>query len=360
MVQSHTLSNFSEKQQAYAGYLLEKLGYEEGSDTDHYLEVLSKKAYQYKAAGNTKKVPLDNQCFYYQIGDVWQKKRFTVIDFLHEEVQIKKNKKYKLKDNTQGYITASDLSNYVFCPVGYSIARTLNGVTTTVAAKEGTKLHELSILKKDSGSSGYTRQQTGTLKDDSNAVFFDDINSSEILYAGHTDEETNYFINEERKFVGDPDYVFINKESQNYIVEEKFIDYKKRTNDYFYPNHKIQLASYVKYLINFKAQYGYLVYWLYDNDYGNKSIIGCQVHKIEMNYSINNWLESKMDAVVSFRESGVKTIKTSSLKASKCGGCAHSLYCGHKNKRKDNVSFPYDTSDHNLYPAEYPVILNIN
>lgn len=351
------LSKFSPKQEAYAHYLLTALGHDAGEDTENYIEVLQKKSFQYRDAGNRKIVEEEKQDYYFLQDDVWMKERYTMIDFLHDEYQIKKHNKYKLKKSIYGYITATDLANYVFCPVGYSIGRTFQGVSIK-GAITGKEFHELSILnQKKNDDKVNTSYESSGLCNDSNRSFFKDLISSQLTYAGHDAKNINYFVNEERKFAGDPDYVFTNASGSNYIVEEKFINEANRKHTCFYRNHKVQLASYIKYLQNFNAQYGYLVYWIYSDNSGERSIVGCEVLKITLDDRASAWLENVMAEVENLRVTKTKIISFEALNPNKCGSCVHSMYCGHKNKKHKEVTYPYDIAYHKQYPADFPKIL---
>lgn len=355
MVHSYyILEQFSEKQRAYTKYLLDALGHESSMDTEQYLGALYRKSFQYKSAGNRQIVEEAKQDYYSFENDVWKKKKYTIIDFLHDEYQIKRHNKYKVKSNQFGYTTATDLANYVYCPVGYSISRTFQGITVQ-GAKIGKEFHELSILRKKGDKKG--TYYTSGLCTESNRAFFEDFYSSKQVYAGHYEKDIKYFSNKEENFAGDPDYVFQNAVGLNYIVEEKFISDENRRRKTFYPNHKIQLASYIKYLKNFNAKYGYLVYWIYSNNYGEKSVVGCEVLKITLDRAGNEWLENVKKEVENFRSTKKRGLAVEKLNHTKCGSCVHSLYCGHKNRQHNEVTYPYDTAYHNLYPAEFPDIL---
>jgi len=361
MVHSHILSDFTERQQEYAGYLLERLGHEKGKATDEYLGVLKDRAYQYKSAGHRMNIPEDKQEYYTLTEDgVWVSNDYSMVSYLHDEVNIKYYKKYNLKSNLKGYITATDLANYVFCPIGFSIGRTIEGIKL-LSGETGTRFHNLNILPNWSrhltqGESSNT-SKSEDLIEDKNRFFFDDIKKSVLTYSGHQDNSKKYFVNKDKNFVGQPDYVFKNRLGENYIVEEKFIQERTGRSDVFYKNHKIQLLSYIAYLKELNASYGYLVYWRYENDYGDKSIVDCSVLKIELNEVTSAWIDNVLSAVDRFRESGSHSVEVEYLNPRKCGTCVHSMHCGHKNQKYGSVSYPYSKEYHKLKYVEFPKAL---
>src|SRR5690554_1714127 len=113
-----------------------------------------------------------------------------------------------------------------------------------------------------------------------------------LRFVGHNDfKNQRYFINENEGFIGQPDYIFKNKNGENFVVEEKFQRNTYGNQRRFYNNHKIQLASYINYIQEINLKYGYLVYWVYDDDY-NENIGRCYVYRINNGGDVSDYLNN--------------------------------------------------------------------
>jgi len=199
-----------------------------------------------------------------------------------------------------------------------------------------------------------------------NEAFFKDVRESKLIYSGHQENNKGqkYFINKDIGFIGQPDYIFKNPNGNHFIVEEKFKRFNgKRTNHF--KNHKIQLASYIYYLIEFKIDYGYLVYWIYDyQDYwigdfqvSDLFIKECIVLEITRSAEMENKLTAILNNIKEFKKNETLNLDLEQLNPRKCAACVHNIICGHKNKRINKVSLPYSPNYFKLYPAVYPDIL---
>jgi hypothetical protein len=214
---------------------------------------------------------------------------FNVLDFLLEEFKLKQNRKWQLKLEKGTAISATDLANFTFCPASYSIANTFE-VENTLEMEIGTEQHErqwLLLSHDDISNNIKTFKEHGfyvqdvCYVDEENLQFFEDIRNSKVLYSGHKNNSQKVFFSKNKKFVGQPDYVFQTKEGVSFIVEEKFQHSKEAIN--YFKNHKVQLASYLYGLEEFNAQYGYLVYWQYSWE-NHRQVVKCKVYKIQILY----------------------------------------------------------------------------
>lgn len=348
----------TEKQIAFKDYILKRLGFNEGNYlTEYYNELFSRYSkifdaqtledYMERVAINGKLTDSEKQFF----------KEKNIMTFLKKEYDLKGTASYKEQMGKSNYISATDLSNFTFCPVAYSISKTFK-VEESESAKLGSELHKKHRLVnlfwpiEDYLDSSYS-------KDESNKQFFEDIHMSTLIFAGHSSEENaeKYFLNDEIGFIGQPDYVFENPNGEKFIVEEKYKSLKSIENNIiFFDNHKIQLQSYIYYLNQFNAQYGYLVYWIY-NEKNHNRVEACKVYKVNKNANVIELLDSTLKKVQRFNSQKQFDIDKEFLNPKKCANCAYCQCCGHKNKRINQVELPYKRQYHNLYYAEYPEIL---
>ncbi len=364
---------FSEKQQAYVNYLLTRLGFRFGGELDEYIEKLASVARIHRniraiwpVAGDEGNNPPD---YYWWDGEKYLPERYTLVDFLIDEYNLKRKKEYEINRNIRDHISATDLSDFTFCPIGFSIGKSFE-TTRLTTAETGIKLHEncrlgkrmdLEFEKPDDRpvDSEDKEDKISSHIDEENEAFFNEIRTSELIYSGHSSnsESKKFFRNEELNFLGQPDYVFRNARGEVFIVEEKFKREKHNGFDAFFRNHKVQLASYIYYLNHFNAKYGYLVYWMYDYaDYGI-SYDRCKVLKLIRSDGTSSFLKSAYEGVKSFKQNRFYDLSNRMLYLKKCASCVYCMYCGHKNGRKKQVTLPYQRSFHDLFPAVYPEIL---
>ncbi len=296
-------------------------------------------------------------------------KSYNITDYLIREVRDKKNSLLQRKVLNVDFISATDLANFTYCPASYAIAKTF--VTdTNENAVVGTSLHEQgrllprSLESKDEDA----ERRRSSVRNAKNSHFFSTVKSSTLLFSGHNGEK-KYFRSSKGRFIGQPDYIFRNQDGTVFIVEEKFkyinnndayqIDLGEELLVNFSDNHKVQLASYIYGLDEFKAQEGYLVYWLYtvyNHQYGESgvSIKQCLVHRITRSAAAQSAIRHIYASILNFRDQQSIIFDPSLLKANKCARCVVNRFCGHKTGRFDYLTLPYHSDFLRLVKVPYP------
>lgn len=269
----------------------------------------------------------------------------TIVDFL-------------IKPKDYSYVTASDIANYIFCPVRYCISKTFTAEETN-EAKKGTYLHAenrlVSYMTLDKEFIITTQFVNNNLRDKSNEKFFDEISSAKILYVGHDENSKKYFMSKKGKFVGQPDYVFKNSEGENFMVEEKFKPFGNKRS-VLQSSHKAQIASYVMGLNEFNANHGYVVYWHYayereyKREYERKYFVikRCDVFRVDKSAELQQEIRAVYKSIVSLNDGIIHDFNPNSLNATKCVRCAVRTFCGHKTGRLKTLSSPYDKEYYDL------------
>lgn len=269
------IPNLSTKQYKYAKYLLHRISFTNPKLEFEYIEKLKNIYTTYNAELG------------YSNSDCIQE--------LITEVEIKKKSDtIKLKDFCiDSKISATDVSNFLFCPASYSISKSFEVERYTNGGKKflGIELHE-SLRLIDKAIPEYLREKelydTKVLKDER----INKIKNCELIFSGHQ-IETKFFINNENNFIGQPDYIFKDPKGNYFVVEEKFkhlssqyqdienyvvpknssFDYSELTGKYnlmkkvkstFFTNHVIQVESYMQFIKEYPLKYGVLIYWFYD------------------------------------------------------------------------------------------------
>lgn len=372
MIQYFRERKYSEKQAALLNYLLKRLGFEDNPGTMQYIEKLEMVAHIFR---NNRAIYDPNQeissqdipKYYYFDGDKYIPERYNIIDFLIDEYSLKKKQEYEIINTLSDYISATDLANYTFCPVGFSINSSFN-IKSNKLAEVGERLHESARLinKFDFQIQKSIEDKEGSMYNvekyinETNKTFFNLLIDSKLVFSGHKQDVNQkgkkYFTNESLKFIGQPDYVFIDKYGKNFIVEEKF---KRDTGkaSAFYNNHKVQLASYIYYLNSLNAQYGYLVYWYYEYHDYQFNYLKCEVYRIDKTVNGEIFLSQVYNGVKEFRRKKTYKVESQILNGIKCASCVYCMYCGHKTGKIEEVTLPYSRKYHVLHKEPYPEIL---
>lgn len=358
---------FSKKQEMFAKFMLKRIGFNQPDIIEKYLMLLETAFANWNGITN-RETGFTN--YYYSVSNCIQQ--------LVDEINLKKDKKnIIINDGISKRIAATDLANYVYCPVNYSINKSF--VISNPTGREftgfGTMLHnELRLIKK---------KIPFDLKENeahSNSVFENEtiktIRNSEIIYVGHS-EKDKYFINDTENFIGQPDYIFKDINGKYFVVEEKFHfirpeDHDHRSNNTdlpldhannFFDNHIIQLVSYIKNIREYKIEYGYLIYWHYHiSDLFLDGSIFCdflQIHnvkikKIEPDQHNTDFYKKTKERINYLRDNGNQEFDIKSISINKCVNCVVSKYCTYKSGRLNSLNFPFNKDDIKLYFAEFP------
>lgn len=257
---------YSTKQKLFAEFMLRRIGFTQHEQIELYLAQLENVFGEWSELTN--KNGYTNLS--YSVSNC--------IQMLIDEIEIKKNiHVIQAKEQKDLNISATELSNYVFCPVSYSIGKSfvINKPTSQEFTKSGTNLHEqLKLIgKKIPYDLSESEAHNWNVFQDN---IIQKIRNSQVAFIGHS-EDKQYFINQEAKFIGQPDYIFKDKEGKYFAVEEKFHSLKPEGHNYwienpnlyqkmtniFFDNHQIQLISYLRNIREYKLDYGYLIYWYY-------------------------------------------------------------------------------------------------
>ena len=384
--------NLSTKQEIFLNFLIKRIGFLDDSFLTLYLYALGKVSRRFKVLGsqhrNTYDKERDGRWKHYElVGDYYIPDTFDIFDFLNYEVKLKNKKDYKLKKNSTGIITATDIANFTYCPVSFSIGRTFH-TKKIESAIIGTSLHEKNVLFyylqpfKEFSAESYEqkiKQHTfGKFENDNNRDFINDIKSSTLIYSGHADEESKkkYFSNSKKNFYGQPDYIFkSNFDGKIFVVEEKFqfvnkdpSDYKNQENfteieqervkkrklNRFFSNHENQVNAYVHGIMDPVIDYGYLVYWKYEMDNGLPEIIACSVKKILKNDESKSAFGNAFQEIHKLIKQGKTGFNINDRSHLKCASCVTGVFCGHKTGRFSEITFPYDLNFLKLKYVEFP------
>lgn len=279
---------------------------------------------------------------------------------LTKEILVPKFRTLQPSNKTSKAISATDLSDFSFCPASHAIQVTYN-LKKTAIANIGTIMHREQLLMidrrkviKDSFYSFARTKNYNDLKDEvltqeikkSIMPLLNDIASSELIFCDQNDDENKQiFYNKDKTICGIPDYVFKRKDGTFFIVEEKFSLLKESSKKISKPyvNHRFQLGTYSMFLENIKASYGYIIYWLYNFDkHRHPDICEAKSFRIDSSKSLKAEIEIAMDHINELQNKKTIDFKIEELNPRKCVNCISTELCLHKTGTVKNLHIPYN------------------
>lgn len=349
--------NLTEKQLHYAIELLKIIGYSDENDIYQLLKLYEDKHSRTEVSVSTKSIK-NRRGQHFRSIDVYNKKIVNYsIEWLKKEIEMKfEVDKVETKNiNFEKYISATDLASFIFCNASYSISNSfiIKYLKNSVYLEEGIELHQEVRLFFRKNYFDFKGENIWNFSDHQK-TFLNKIKSCKLLYKGH-DNENHFFINEEKKYVGQPDYIFLDPNNNVFVVEEKYhrinsnnatkfsenIKYKSKD---FYSNYIIQLQSYIDYIKEYDIKYGVLINWYYyvTNIDEQKSIkVYDFTFKIIKKNQESQLLEKTLNDVRNFNINRT-TYFDKNVNFNKCMNCSVSYYCSHKTKNKITVELPYN------------------
>lgn len=396
MLYTITMINLSYKQELYKNYLIKKLGFNDDTFLEKYVSLLEIVSPKFKLLGKQIKIWNEEiQKFLPEKDDPYKKyiekdkyfipEKFNVIDLLNIELDIKKKSDYTAKKIQLNSISATDISNYTYCPVSFAISKSFE-LPKLESAILGTSEHErhrlinylvpFKVTKYISAYMNPVEEEKilsfNPFLNDNNQLFFEELSKASIVFYGHDSKESQnkYFKSENGNFVGQPDYIFKNDTTNDiFVVEEKFQSLhkdssytkeeeqsilKKRTSKAFYQNHINQLSSYIYGIGELDIRYGYLVYWKYEFENGTPNIVACNVLRIDKTAAGRQQIKETFINIKNLITKKRGVFDINSRVPAKCANCVTNLLCGHKTGKFTSFSIPYSKDYLKVYFAKFP------
>lgn len=357
-----------------------------------------KNCHKFKNIGNVKKIEIihenekksipkhyNRKTSYVDFGNYYQPLSFEIIDFLNSEIRIKKNHEYNNKKQWMiDFVTATDISNFTFCPVSYSISKSLEHDFLLESTEIGLVEHKESIVKSFFKSKKFKKEFFEDTTGISNRTkiykeLFEILDKSEVIYNGHEiNNDVKYFKSKNGRYVGQPDFILRKIDTNEFfVIEEKFqytprefvnhsnrqdkdfenkkneID-KKRNSDFFYENHINQVYSYIYGIAEYSISFGILIYWKYEIIDEKLEVHSCKIKIIEKNSSKRNELNTIYKDINQFCKTGLFNFSPTTRNPSKCASCVNNFLCGHKTGNFTEINIPYNKNHLKIYNTDYP------
>jgi hypothetical protein len=324
------------KQKLFADFLLKSFGFEEGDHLETFKEVY---------------FPLFNEYL------SWDFMINNSVDVLMAEKKFRKEAfKFIKREKNTNTVSASDIGSFVFCPASFSISKTFE-VPPNEQMRIGTRFHQKGLLAAFKNKEFRDGNSTN-LSADVNS-FLGLIAESKYIFGGHREESKNiYFRNEEISWIGQPDYIFIDRDNQYFVVEEKF-RIRSRENENF-DSYGAQLLSYIHFIKDREIRYGFLVVWNYEyfkeGTYqpSELKLSGCKIYRYNKDERGRQRIESIVGKIKQFKSFGDSLFEHHKVNPVKCARCSKVFFCGHKVKKFSNITFPYHTRYLKIYSVPFP------
>ena len=258
-----------------------------------------------------------------------------LIDKLLEERRMRFIGVHVRKKASQ-FTRISDIADFAFCPASYSIKST-HILPPTRKMEAGESEHEtrclekyLQKIKKEREAKVRKIKRLIISTDD----IYGDMLTSTIIHRGHDLESSDTFFNREKKISGNPDYIFIRKNNEKFIVEEKHTWFQSElTHSWF--NNTIQVLGYIN-LFDVPFTNGYVVYFQH---LMNKETV--KVFRIDNDKEDKEKLSKLINELNGFRNKKNIAFDPENINLRKCLGCSVSPWCSHKSGKFETVTIPY-------------------
>lgn len=294
-------------------------------------------------------------------GDYISRVRLALyLKYFKEEIRLRKNNSVELNYNVNKVTLISDLGDFEFCPVSYSISETFNIPNNETWQKDewlGEKkhlIHRYSDFKKNKSFNEAFKDSTiqinQTLQNDFSKFF-----NSELLLNNYDGSNTTYYSNPTNTIRGVPDYVFKDQSGKSFVVIEKFTKKTSEEITTAFSNDLVKIYGYINELTTLKLSYGFLIYWYWDledihDDQGRvKKKIRVKAYKI---FEIKNTTQEKehlrntINKVQSFKQSKQFSVDGNRIShPNKCLNCSVVTHCCHKTGKFNLVRLPYNFNE---------------
>jgi CRISPR/Cas system-associated exonuclease Cas4 (RecB family) len=356
--------NYTSEELEYANYLLKLIGFTNEDKINLLLKHYEIQFSYVDFVENSKPVRNRKGQIYKYLKSRWKVINNEIsLGMLRTEVELRINNQIELKEYEESdYISASDLSSFVFCPASFSISKSfkINYTLNQFKIENGNRFHEKLFFFKNKSSFGFSGDIDSNFTD-KKITFLKKIHSCKLIFKGHK-EKKNIFVNHEIKFIGQPDYIFKDPNDNYFVLEEKFHyrDPFKTTNNYnqldnctddFFSNQLIQLQSYIEYIKDFEINYGIIVNWYYHYLDGELIVYNFTYKIVKKDYD-KSLLQKTFEEILLFKKNKTLNFKNN-VNINKCANCSVNLYCSHKTDNFEILKLPYNIDDLRLRNIDY-------
>lgn len=261
------------------------------------------------------------------------------------EIEKAENKLTTKKNTRKETHSATDLANFVFCPVSYFINQKYHidiqeQENVFVGAEEHQKQRLLSLsdrLKFNADSSKISFKE--------NSEFFHRIKNSKCISQGHKDTNKVIYYSKTKKLSGIPDYIF--QDNNGYFaVEEKYTFKKYEDVTDLYDSHKVQALAYLYGLDEFQFNEVFVLYWYLKKDNNeNYNVYNYRLFQLTKSKENKEMIIKAFNNVESIQKRIPYSFPPNRINYNKCIRCNYFPFCEHKKGNDSYIELPPLSND---------------
>ncbi len=256
------------------------------------------------------------------------------------ELNISERKISKRNNEIKKTHSASDLANFVFCPVSYALNQTFyidinEQENVFIGNNEHEKLRLLNLSDSEMRGDKEFKSMFPNFNND-----FKRIINSRCISQGHKDKNPVIYFSKKKKLSGIPDYIF--QDINGYFaVEEKYTFKKYDDITDLYLNHKAQALVYLYGLDQFQFNEVYVLYWfLSENKYGEYYVYKYKLFRVIKTEENKKMIINVFNDLESIQQRIPYIFTPDKINYKKCIKCNYFPYCEYKKGNNSNIILP--------------------
>lgn len=243
-------------------------------------------------------------------------------------------KKKSIKKETHA---ATDLANFVFCPVSYALNQTFYiDIQEQENVFIGTQEHEKQRL--------LSLSDNKKIEDHKHEIafhnYYQDFNriiNATCISQGHKDKNSVVYYSKKKKLSGVPDYIFQDSNGC-FAVEEKYTLKKYEELTELYLNHKIQALVYLYGLDEFQFNEVFVLYWfIKKDDYNDYHVYNYRLFRLTKTNENKKMIIDVFNTLESIQQRIPYLFTPNNINYRKCIRCNYFPYCEHKKGNNSNI-----------------------
>lgn len=301
----------------------------------------------------------------------WTNKIGQKVYELNFDFDTKNKKNWTIYPSLFKSISSSNISDYVFCPVSYSINKSINieqDEHINIVSNYSSKISISKIYgnrKKFDNINEALKMLPNTLdflleiKNTSNyrclgiPEDFSEIFNLRLLENNVRSKNRNIHESLNKKFKASPDYVMINEETGKKIIIEEKYRYSESSNiESPFQSNYFEIANTIFNIEEFRDYEVYIVYWFWkfipnDNTEFERffAVTDWKIFKVDFENYSKLELDGYVKNIEALLDNKTLSFKSESINSLKCVNCSVRHYCYHKTGRINEISLPYKKYD---------------
>lgn len=292
---------------------------------------------------------------------------------LNLDFDTKNKKDWAIHSYLHKSISSSNISDYVFCPVSYSINKSIKIESDEHINIELDFSSKISIAKiygnknkfENIGKALHKLPSNLSLKEQieqsilygntpyecyGNNTDFEEIFKLKLLETNARSKKRKFYSSNNSKFTASPDYIMLDEETgKKIIIEEKYRYAESSNIEQPFQNNYFEVLNTVLNIEEFHNYEVYIVYWFWKFSPNKKTdfekffvVTDWRVFKIQIDDLDKVHLDRYTGNIEHLLNNQQIEFNKKNLYAKKCAHCSVRHYCYHKTGRLENIPLPYN------------------